>query len=450
MKYLNVRDRRHRPVRVAVVVVFAAAIALSACGSSKGTSSSGGTTGATTGATSGGSGTPAATKLTGTPIKTMTIASVNYNGPTYANILEAAKLYQDWVNAHGGIKGHPLEVTTCDEQGVPQKTASCGRTAIADHDVAVVGSYTQNGAAIIPELAASKTSWFGICCSMSAIELVSPDVQQIGSGGGLNGLVVKAVEDGCKTMSVVLDDTGASDALDIDLVKSALASVNSTAKITKYVLVPVTAQDYAPQVAEATQGAQCVIGGITENIWPGFLTAYSEADSTAKLYGFQGNLDAKTVKPFPKQTQNAVVVGYYPDITLPQWANYRAAIAQYHAPSSEDYNSLGGLGTWAAYYGFQQVIDSMTGPINNVTFLKAAQTATNVNMDGLAPNADFAKKFQGLGKFFLNDTNNAVTFDIVKNGKLTPFDGGKFFDQTPGMLGEKLPASAIPPAGTAS
>jgi hypothetical protein len=435
-------------------VVFAASIALSACGSSKGTSSSGatssgGATSATT-ASGGSSGTAAPAKLTGTPIKTMTIASVNYNGPTYANILEAAKLYQDWVNAHGGIKGHPLEVTTCDEQGMPQKTAACGRTAIADHDVAVVGSYTQNGAAIIPELAASKTSWFGICCSMSAIELVSPDVQQIGSGGGLNGLVVKAVEDGCKTMSVLLDDTGASDALDIDLVKSALASVHSTAKITKYVLVPVTAQDYAPQVAESTQGAQCVIGGITENIWPGYLTAYSEADSTAKLYGFQGNLDAKTVKPFPKATQNAVVVGYYPDESLPQWATYRAMIAQEKPPSSEDFNSLGGLGTWAAYYGFQQVIDSMTGPINNVTFLKAAQTATDVNMDGLAPNADFAKKFEGLGKYFLNDTNNAVTFDIVKNGKLVPFDGGKFFDQTAGMLGEALPAADIPPAGTNS
>jgi hypothetical protein len=441
---------KHRPARLLVVVALIALV-LTACGSSKKTSSSGGATATTTGASTGGSaGTaaPSGTRLTGAPIKTMTIASVNYNGPTYANILESAKLYQDWVNAHGGIKGHPLEVTTCDEQGQPQKTAACGRTAIADHDVAIVGSFTLNGAAIVPELVAAKTSWFGICCAASAVELTSPVVQQIGSGGGLVGVVVKAVEDGCKTMSVLLDDTGASDALYVTLVKSALASIHSTAKITKFVLIPLTAQDYAPQVAEATQGAQCVIGFITENIWPGFLTAYAEADATAKLYGAQGNLDAKVVKPFPKQTQNAVVVGYYPDITLPQWADYRAAIAQYHAPSNEDYNSLGGLGTWAAYYGFQQVIDSMTGPINNVTFLKAAQTATDVNMAGLAPNADFAKKFEGLGKFFLNDTNNAVTFDIVKNGELTPFDNGKFFDQTPGMLGQQLPAADIPPAGS--
>jgi ABC-type branched-subunit amino acid transport system substrate-binding protein len=449
--YMKRRDHRsYRPARLLVVMALIALV-LTACGSSKKTSSGGATTATTGASTAGSAGTAApSAKLTGTPIKTMTIASVNYNGPTYANILESAKLYQDWVNAHGGIKGHPLEVTTCDEQGQPQKTAACGRTAIADHDVAIVGSFTLNGAAIVPELAAAKTSWFGICCAASAIELVSPVVQQIGSGGGLNGTVVKAVQDGCKTMSVIIDDTGASDALSIDLVKSALASLHSTAKVTKYVLIPLTAQDYSPQVAEATSGAECIIGDVTENVWPGFLTAYAEADATARLYGFQGNLDAKTVKPFPKQTQNAVVTGYYPDITLPQWADYRAAIAQYHAPSNEDYNSLGGLGTWAAYYGFQQVVDSMTGPINNVTFLKAAQTATDVNMGGLAPNADFAKKFEGLGKFFLNDTNNAVTFDIVKDGKLTPFDNGKFFDQTAGMLGQSLPAADIPPAGSNS
>jgi hypothetical protein len=141
------------------------------------------------------------------------------------------------------------------------------------------------------------------------------------------------------------------------------------------------------------------------------------------------------------------VVGYYSDITLPAWADYRAAIAQYHAPSTEDYNSLGGLGTWAAYYGFQQVIDSMTGPINNVTFLAAAQQTTDLNMGGLAPNSDFAKKFTGLGPSFLNETNNAVTFDTVKDGKLTPFDGGKFFDMSNAMLGQKLTAANIPPAG---
>ncbi len=39
----------------------------------------------------------------------------------------------------------------------------------------------------------------------------------------------------------------------------------------------------------------------------------------------------------------------YPDISLPQWADYREALKQYEADPAQDYNSLGGMGTWAAY-----------------------------------------------------------------------------------------------------
>jgi hypothetical protein len=212
------------------------------------------------------------------------------------------------------------------------------------------------------------------------------------------------------------------------------------------VLVPLTAEDYAPEVAQATHGTDCLVSSLGENNWPAFLTSFAQAGAKQRLYGYQGNLDAKTVAPFPAQTQGAVVVGYYSDITVPAWANYRAAIAQFHAPKDEDYNSLGGLGTWAAYYALNQIVDTMTGPITGATFLAAAQVA-KVNMDGMAPNADFAAKFTGLGKYYTNDTNRAVTYDIVKNGKLTPFENGAFYDMTASMLGQPVPAADLPPAG---
>ena len=121
-----------------VVILAVIGLVVVACGSSKkaatssppssppssatnATSSASNTT-TPAGSTAGSSAAPS-----GSPIKVMTIASVNYSGPNYENILETAKLYQDWINAHGGIKGHPLQVTTCDEQGDPTKTAQCGQ-----------------------------------------------------------------------------------------------------------------------------------------------------------------------------------------------------------------------------------------------------------------------------------------------------------------------------------
>src|SRR5438552_4092179 len=56
------------------------------------------------------------TALKGPPIKTMTISPVNYNGPSFKNILESARIAVAWLNAHGGINGRPISVILCDER----------------------------------------------------------------------------------------------------------------------------------------------------------------------------------------------------------------------------------------------------------------------------------------------------------------------------------------------
>ena len=116
MTILGIVGRRRRRGRARVLVMAVAAMLLSACGSSSKsiapspTAAASGSSGTSSSATSsGGSG----RKLTGTPIRTMTIAAVNYNWPTYAETLGAAKVYQDWVNAHrrhqrASSRGHHL------------------------------------------------------------------------------------------------------------------------------------------------------------------------------------------------------------------------------------------------------------------------------------------------------------------------------------------------------
>jgi ABC-type branched-subunit amino acid transport system substrate-binding protein len=426
-----------------IAIIGTMAIVLSACGSS------GHTTSATTPSTGSG-GTPAAgAQPSGTPLNVMTIASVNYSGPNYANILNTAKVAGDWINAHGGINGHPLNVTTCDEQGDPSKTTQCGRQAISSHDVAIIGSFSLNGNAIIPELEAAKTSWFGICCAASPDELSSPVVQQIGSDPTYpSAMMVKATLDGCKKIAFVVLNVGAAANLAIQFAKSALKSVNGP-PLAQTVLLPVTASDYSSEVAQAASGTDCIAADISEANFPPLISAFSAAGDHQRLYGPQGNLDSLVTKQFPQATENAVVAGTYSDISLPAWADYRAALSQYHAPTNNVvYNSLGGLGTWTAYQAFKQVADSISGPITNRTFLAAAQKAT-VNLGGLAGlgSIDFTQKFTALGPAFSNLYNRAVTFDVVHNGAVVPFDNGKFFDVTNAVVGTALPSADRPPAG---
>jgi ABC-type branched-subunit amino acid transport system substrate-binding protein len=434
----GVLSRRHlRAALAALAAVFL--IVLTACSSGSGS-------GGASGGTSGTAAASAAATLKGTPVNVMTIASVDYNGPTYANILATATVAGDWINAHGGIDGHPVNVTTCDEQGIPTKTAQCGRQAIQDHDVAVIGSFSLNGDAIIPELAAANVSWFGICCAVSADENTSPDVQQIGSGLALTPAVaVKMVADGCKNVALVLGDDGALAKFTETLFDNALKSVGASSLPVKTVLVPLAAQDYSPQVAQATAGTDCIFADLGEANFPSFMPSFVQSGAHQRLYGAQGNLDITVTKANAAATQDAVIAGSYSDISLPAWADFRAALTQYKAPNL-NYNSLAGLGTWAAFMEFQKVAESISGSITNTSFLAAAQKAT-VDLPGLVPSFSFADKFTGLGGQFLTLVNQSVTFDVAHNGIPEPWDGGKFFNMHNALVGQPLSAANTPPGG---
>jgi hypothetical protein len=422
-------------------MVGIALVVLTACSSSSANgAASGGTSGTNVSAS-------AQSTLKGAPLNVMSIGSVNYNGPNYQNMFETAQVAEDWINAHGGINGRPVNVTTCDEQGDPAKTAQCGRQAIQDHDVAVVGSFTFNGNALIPELEAAHIAWFGICCAVSADEYASSDVQQLGSGLAITpGTAVKMVQDGCKHIGFVELATGATAKLEETLLTNGLKSVGAANDLAKTVLVPLTAQDYSPQVAQLTSGTDCIFAQLGLANYPPFMSAFVQSGAHQRLYGVQGNLDISSTKAYPQATQDAVIAGAYSDISLPAWADYRAALSQYKAPTNLNYNSLTGTGTWAAYMEFQKIAESITGPVTSTSFLAAAQKAT-VDLPGMVPSFSFADKFTGLGGQFPILVNRWVTFDVVHNGIPEPMDHGKFFDMTNALTGEPLSAANIPPSG---
>ena len=173
---------------------------LSACGSSNKSSSS---TGSST--TSSGTTSTAANKPTGTPITTYTFADVNTQGPQYKNIEEAQRVYASWINAHGGIAGHPLNAKFCDMKGTPTDATACARKAVADHAVAVVGNFSFTGDAILPVLEAGHVAYFGNCCAISPKEYTSLDSFPMGNQPlYAAGLVKHAAEDHCKKINGVI------------------------------------------------------------------------------------------------------------------------------------------------------------------------------------------------------------------------------------------------------
>lgn len=367
------------------------------------------------------------------PIQVMTVASVNYNGPNFKNIHESAKAYVSWINAKGGINGRKLALTACDDKGDPNIGAQCARQAVSKKAVAVIGSFTFSGPTILPILEKARIPWFGICCPVDAKEFSSKMSFPLASGLGVVAGQAWMAAKICKKFNILnLDYPGA--AFIETLTKNILKSLGQSAKLGKHVKIPLqVGGDLSPAVAEVTSGADCVIAGLGEANWAAFLPALAQSNSKVQFFGAQGNLDEKVAKPFPELTNNFIVAGMYPDISKPVWKDYRAALKTYKADPALDYNSLGGLGTWAAYTAFTTIAKGVKN-LNNVTFLNAANKTKNLTTGGMVPPIDFTKEWTDGLPGFNRVFNRHVTFQTIKNGKVVPFRSG-FFDMTKPFLG---------------
>ena len=379
----------------------------------------------------------------GEPIVTMTYTDVNTEGPQYKNIEETERVYQEWVNSHGGIAGRPLEGKFCDAHGTPTAAAACAREAVADKAVAVVGNFTFTGDAVVPILEKGNTALFGNCCAISPLELSSKISFPMGNQPLYGvGLVKKAVADGCQHMvGVIIEGAEAFEPLMENAAKA------EGTKIEKFVQLPGTAQDYSAQVAEATSGnTDCLVMIVSETPYIAWMPAFAQSGSEAVMYGPQGNFNENAVKGFESVVEGDQVGGMYPDISTEAWSEYREALEKYEADPEQDYNSLGGMGTWAAYEGFKQVVESMKGEINNETFLKAAETA-KINLPGMVPPENFAENWGKTGgpKGFERINNRCVVFSEFKEGKLVP--ASTEFEDVSEIAGGTKPMDCGPPFG---
>ena len=335
---------------------------------------------------------------TGDPIITMTIASVNYNGPTYENGLITAKAYEQFINARGGINGRPLQALTCDEQGVATGSTACAREAVDKGAIAVVGAPTFYGGAVEEVISPENISFFGTCCSFAPNEFNDPTAFVFSSDPISSGasILIKAAEDGCTNMvSLSIDIPTADDSF--AGAKAILESTGYDGEL-KLVKLPPTSQDYSAEVALATEdNPDCLLMIVPENQVAALLPAFFNTGSEARLYGSQGNFNPVSVKGFEDrpQVKEATIFGLYADLKSDAYADFRQALDEFDGDTKDyDYNSLAGLGTWTAFEGFKQVVESMDGPLTGESFIEAAGK-TVIDNGGQTGLIDLSKPLTG-------------------------------------------------------
>src|SRR5690554_3364485 len=88
-------------------------------------------------------------KPTGEPIKVMVIHEKSA-GVANPEIPEGAQAAARAMNKKGGIGGRPVRVLVCDTENDPNKATECGRRAVDEGVVALIGVLTPHSAGFMP------------------------------------------------------------------------------------------------------------------------------------------------------------------------------------------------------------------------------------------------------------------------------------------------------------
>lgn len=406
-------SRPSRLLKLGVLGVFA--VVAVACGSSKKEDAKPADTAAPAAAST---EAPAAA-ASGEPLKVMTVTTLTSAGPTYKNIANTAKAYEKYINAKGGIGGRPLEVTVCDEQFGAATAATCAQQAIDGNMVSIVGSFTFFAEAIVPVVAEKDITWFGPCCPITPSELTDKHSFPIGNQPMYAvGAVKRAVDDGCKAISAVIIE--GADAIFVPPMQNAMKALGKSF-VGDPIILPATAQDYSAQVAQATKEADCVIVIVSETPYIAWNTAWTKSGTEARQYGPQGNLNEVSAKGNEASTDGDIIGGMYPDISTKPWDEYRAALdAAGLTGDGLDYNSLGGMGTWAAYVAFEKIASTIKGDITAKSFFDAASATTSLDLGGMVPVLDFTKEWTDGLPGYQRLFNRSVVFSKLDKGKVVP------------------------------
>jgi hypothetical protein len=287
--------------------------------------------------------------------------------------------------------------------------------------VSIVGSFTYFAESIVPVIAESSITWFGACCPITPSELTNPYSFNIGNQPMYAvGAVKRAVDDGCENINAAVT-IGAE--VFIPPMENAIGALGRS--FGELIMVDPTAQDYSADVAQISDGADCVIVILSETPFTTWNVAWAQSGTEARQYGPQGNLNAVSAAGAVEATEGDVVVGMYPDISTDPWTEYRAALdASGYTDDGNDYNSLGGMGTWAAFVGFTQIAETIDGEITAESFYEAANTTSSLDLNGMVSVLDFTQEWtdglEGYNRLF----NRSVVYSTLENGKVVPLEGG--------------------------
>jgi branched-chain amino acid transport system substrate-binding protein len=414
MRYNTARGRLGSGARVTAAAIAIAGV-LAACGSSSPTTSS-----SSAAATNGPSATSSAQTPSGGPIKIGSIASCSGAlSSTIGGACEAITAWGSWVNARGGINGHPVKVYSMDDAGSPTTGLTAIKQLLADNVIAIVGEFSVGDALWVPDATKADVPIVGALNGGSAA-LTNPLYFSTGAQTGTDVYVdlKEASERGLKRMGIMYCAESPLCAVTGNLVKAIAGRYVPGTQGVYRAAVSATAPSYTSYcLAAKAAGVQALLMPLASSVMTSVVQACDQQGYKPLVMGVGGNLD-------PSLARNPLMAGAIessPALTAsatqnPAIQQMAAALARYApslSPSSSMYNG-NVTQVWAAAQIFKQAATGADiGPNStSADLLRGLYMIKDANAGGMAPSLTYMKgAVQQVPCAFV---------DEIQTGKLVP------------------------------
>ncbi|CAL9497584.1 hypothetical protein SUDANB6_03379 [Streptomyces sp. enrichment culture] len=371
----------------------------------------------------------------GDPITVMTWAPQDTGATNKPGMPAFARAYARWVNARGGINGHPLKVLTCNEHNDSIAAARCARRAVKENAVAVVGSYSQHADSFFPVLESAGIPYIG-GYGITNTEFTSPLSYPV--NGGQPALLAglgSALAPRCGPVTLVRPDTIAGDHLSALLDSGLAAGGHAPAGDQR---APEDSTEYGAQAQQALREATAdplregcvvpVLGDRTSTFMDSFRRE-REGYPEVRLGTVLGSVDQTTITATGGASgpyEGSYVTGWYPVASDPRWNGMKQVIAQEaFGDNSIDAADAGVQTTWIAYTVFKEVVEALGDrEVTADALTRALDDGLKVGTGGLTPELRwrFQDKLASVG--FPRLVNTDVTVQVVRNGRLVSARAG--------------------------
>lgn len=413
--------RRKGTRRLILGVVPALALAVAACGSS----SSGGSSPSSNSTT----GSNSSSSASGSPVKLMVIDSVNSPIISNPEIMVGATAAVKRINASGGINGHQIVLSECNDQSTPTDSTKCARKAVSDGVAAVVGQEDISSVTSVPILAKAGIPDVGMEALGNSVDYTSPDVYPltISAASGYFASPPLLVAAGDKRIATITLEvpSAAQDAL---LVKKMTEKAGGTyvgdvkvpaSGVTDYSQYAQQLKQLNPQAVTLILQDSGQIGVAKADAAIGLHVTYAQTmtgfgGDTISQYGktiFNGTY-APDPWPSIEDTSNPLIQQFTSDV--------KATGINPQATFSSKYpHWVDGINAWEAVNAVDEVGKTISGDITASSLTAALNSATNLTLPG---NFKWSPGSKGPG-IYPRVSNFDFYYLKVENGKLVTVSG---------------------------